>query len=185
MSIYVLSLEQNKFYVGKTNDLARRFQEHQDQLGSAWTRKYKPTGIVEKFTDHGFDELSTTLRYMCKYGIPNVRGADYCSIELSSEQLNQINSHITSENGSCYNCGSHDHFISQCTYSTTWYDTILRFFGCKNKYNHNSDTVLTFGKHCGKTFSDVKTNFPDYCRWVSRQKSKHGQFLKFQKYLSS
>jgi predicted GIY-YIG superfamily endonuclease len=43
LSIYILKLEENKWYVGKTyRKVKERFQEHLDGKGSSWTKKYKP-----------------------------------------------------------------------------------------------------------------------------------------------
>ena len=50
VNIYVLQLENNKFYVGKTNNLTIRLEQHYNtnlRLGSAWTQKYKPIKLVE------------------------------------------------------------------------------------------------------------------------------------------
>lgn len=40
--IYILQLEQGKYYVGKTTNYAFRFERHFSSGGSAWTKKYKP-----------------------------------------------------------------------------------------------------------------------------------------------
>ena len=40
VSIYVLKLKNNKYYVGKTTSL-RRLKDHFSEGGSAWTKKYK------------------------------------------------------------------------------------------------------------------------------------------------
>jgi putative endonuclease len=45
--IYVLQCEKGKYYVGKTTDVMRRFEEHRSGKGSAWTNKYKPLKLME------------------------------------------------------------------------------------------------------------------------------------------
>ena len=44
--IYVLLLEENKYYIGKSNNIDNRLESHFNGNGSAWTKKYKP--IKEK-----------------------------------------------------------------------------------------------------------------------------------------
>ena len=48
-TIYILKLNNNKYYVGKTNRTVNdRYQEHLDGNGSIWTKKYKPQSIINK-----------------------------------------------------------------------------------------------------------------------------------------
>jgi predicted GIY-YIG superfamily endonuclease len=74
-TIYVLELESNKYYVGKSKELEIRLENHFNNNGFSWTQKYKPIKILEIFKDcDDFDEDKYTLKYMSKYGINNVRG---------------------------------------------------------------------------------------------------------------
>ena len=56
-NIYVLLLEHNKYYVGKSNSVKERFEQHKNGMGSVWTRMYKPISL-EKTIDQAspFDE---------------------------------------------------------------------------------------------------------------------------------
>jgi len=89
MSVYVLELENNKYYVGYKDKGIIRAENHFTQGGSsAWTRLHKPIKIIS-FVDGSKElEKSTTLEYMIKYGWKNVRGAGwtsincYCPLEL-------------------------------------------------------------------------------------------------------
>ena len=44
-NIYILELEDGKYYVGKSIDPIQRFEQHASGEGSAWTRKYKPVAV--------------------------------------------------------------------------------------------------------------------------------------------
>jgi predicted GIY-YIG superfamily endonuclease len=44
-NIYILKLVSNKYYVGKSSNPQKRFMEHMNRNGSAWTKKYKPISI--------------------------------------------------------------------------------------------------------------------------------------------
>ena len=39
-NIYILKLEGGNYYVGKTDNPTKRYQEHVEGKGSAWTKKW-------------------------------------------------------------------------------------------------------------------------------------------------
>ena len=68
--IYILKLEQNKYYVGKTDNPQIRRDNHFNSNGSSWTRKYKPIEVIDVINDcDEFDEDKYTKKYMQSYGI--------------------------------------------------------------------------------------------------------------------
>lgn len=46
-SIYILRLEDNKYYVGKTNNIKKRIKQHKESYGSSWTKKYKFIEMID------------------------------------------------------------------------------------------------------------------------------------------
>ena len=65
LTIYVLQLENNKYYVGKTTQLDFRIQNHDNGIGSAWTKKYKPIKILKLFPNcDNYDEDKYTRMYI-------------------------------------------------------------------------------------------------------------------------
>ncbi len=45
--VYILTSERNgTLYIGVTNDLARRFQEHKAEAADSFTKKYKVHNLV-------------------------------------------------------------------------------------------------------------------------------------------
>ena len=51
-NIYVLKLQENKYYIGKTYKLiSERYMEHCKGHGSAWTRRFQPIAIIEEYID--------------------------------------------------------------------------------------------------------------------------------------
>jgi hypothetical protein len=89
VNIYILKLESNKYYIGKTNNPKFRIENHFNSNGSQWTKLYKPLELIELITNcDDYDEDKYTRIYMDKYGINNVRGGSFCSIELSNETIN-------------------------------------------------------------------------------------------------
>ena len=97
--IYILELENKKYYVGKTTNPDFRLEQHFNSSGSQWTKKYKPIKILElKPNCDDYDEDKYTKIYMDKYGINNVRGGSYVQIKLdkvtieSLEKMNKMSS---------------------------------------------------------------------------------------------
>lgn len=116
MIIYVLCLENNKFYIGKTNKSAEeRLYEHRHNTGSTWTRLHKPIGIEETLEDaDDFDEDKITKKYMAKYGIDNVRGGSYCTTIIDKQTRKFLEKEIASMTDRCYTCNNFGHFAKDC-----------------------------------------------------------------------
>ena len=96
--VYWLSLDNGKFYVGRTSDIKRRIGEHFLGEGSKWTKLNKPKeviGYTKELEDNHEDYI--TLLMMKKHGVDNVRGGKWCmqflSIQLKGN-LNTICSYI-------------------------------------------------------------------------------------------
>ena len=117
--IYSLKLQNNKFYIGKTDNPNIRLENHFNDSGSAWTKKYNPISIHQVIPDcKEHDEQRITQEYMKKYGIDNVRGGPWCEIKLKVDEIQFIKKLIQSENDECYQCGSKNHFAKDCTKKT-------------------------------------------------------------------
>lgn len=88
--IYTLFLEDNKYYVGFTENLSQRMEQHFTGEGAMWTKKYKPIKVIEIVPQtNEWQEDFTTLVMMRKYGVENVRGGSWCSsFPLKSDPKN-------------------------------------------------------------------------------------------------
>jgi len=120
MKIYTLLLESNKYYVGKTNNPDLRLNDHFNDAGAEWTKKYKPIKVItiQEQIDN-FDEDRTTIRAMQTYSIDNVRGGSFCNPVLSKQEKDIINKMINSAENRCFKCGSTMHYISECPHADT------------------------------------------------------------------
>ena len=114
-NIYILKLKNNKYYVGKTQDPAKRFFEHLSGSGSTWTQLHEPIEIINILpNEDNFEENNQVKKLMLIHGIDNVRGGSYSQIELSVEQKNTLQTELRSAQDLCINCGSNKHFIKDC-----------------------------------------------------------------------
>jgi predicted GIY-YIG superfamily endonuclease len=113
--LYVLQCESGKWYVGKTTDVMRRFEEHKTGKGSAWTRKYKPVSLHEcKALESKYHEDNKTEELMEKYGIDHVRGGMYSQLVLPDTVVSVLQSKFRGGTDKCYKCNLAGHFANKC-----------------------------------------------------------------------
>ena len=113
--VYVLELNGGNFYVGKTNNIARRFNDHKNGRGCTWTRLHGGCKLIEIYqTENIFDEDKHTLDFMNMFGVDKVRGGSFSNIELKEEQISIITRSIRNANDMCQECGESGHFMNKC-----------------------------------------------------------------------
>jgi len=113
--IYILELQENKYYIGKTNNPQIRINSHFNSNGSAWTRKYKPIKVLELIPDcDDYDEDKYTRIYMDKFGIENVRGGSFVTIELDKNTVKYLKRMSNGTNDKCFICSKDGHFARDC-----------------------------------------------------------------------
>jgi predicted GIY-YIG superfamily endonuclease len=114
-TVYILKLDNNKYYVGRTSDINTRISEHFDGKGSEWCKINKPVDIIEILQNcNNFEEDKHVKIYMMKYGIDNVRGGSYSKIKLTDAQKKFLQQEIFSVENKCFNCGQLGHLINTC-----------------------------------------------------------------------
>ncbi len=118
-NIYVLKLENDKYYVGKTINVINRLIDHALANGAEWTKIHKPIDIIELVRNvDDFDEDKITKKYMTLYGIDNVRGGSYVTVQLPDYQLKALQTELCTATGTCFKCGGHEHWVSECVLVT-------------------------------------------------------------------
>ena len=117
--VYVLELAQGRVYVGHSQDMRRRIQQHLAGQGSAFTKAFPPTGVllprlgcVSGSAEAA--ERDETLRYMFLRGIQLVRGWRYVRVEMPEHEKQDAEENIRELYDLCRRCGHPGHFITQC-----------------------------------------------------------------------
>ena len=86
--IYVLKLNEDRYYVGRTSNILRRMEEHFTNNGAVYTKAYKPIKVIEVEEEKSRDdERIKTLQIMEKYGWEKVRGACWCCLEIKKPNI--------------------------------------------------------------------------------------------------
>ena len=114
-NIYILRLDQGKYYIGKSDRVDKRLIDHVSGDGSAWTAKYKPVQLERVIRGASpFEEDRYTKEYMSKYGIDNVRGGSYVTVKLSKAQQSALESELRMATDACVRCGHTGHYVGAC-----------------------------------------------------------------------
>jgi len=114
-NIYILRLEGGRYYIGKSENVLKRYQQHLNGSGSSWTKKYKPVSLERTIENAShFEEDKITKEYMYKHGIDNVRGGSYIEVELSAFHKAALQMEIWGAKDLCTQCGRAGHFVSKC-----------------------------------------------------------------------
>jgi hypothetical protein len=81
-TVYVLSLEGGRFYIGFTQDLQHRLTQHFEHKGALWTQRFQPLRLIDVYYDvPEFVEHRVTRRYIERYGADKVRGGWHISAQ--------------------------------------------------------------------------------------------------------
>ena len=121
--VYVLPLEQSRFYVGQTKErnFEERMKQHRDGRGAAFTSRFRPiigqAWIDSHHSDEQtacFTEMTTTLQLMEKYGIRFVRGAQWCAVEIDAATKAEIQKQLDQINNRCFVCHQPGHAATRC-----------------------------------------------------------------------
>ena len=157
ITIYMLQLENGKYYVGRTDRKAweNRIEEHFNGKGAVWTKKYPP--IEVDYVLHNadpYDEDKWTLKYMEYYGINNVRGGSYSRITLNIHDIENIHKKIMTAYNSCYNCGFPGHVSTRCTINN-----VSKCAYCNKSFGSDSYTAYLHSLECIERLKLINDNY--------------------------
>ena len=153
--IYILKLTHGKYYVGKTTNPCFRIESHFNSNGSAWTIKYKPIKLFKLIPNcDDYDEDKYTRIYMDKYGIDNVRGGSFVSIELDKSTIQHLTQMSNGTNDKCFICSKVGHFAKDCKDK---YENIWCCEKCNKEFT-NKKQCLKHENQCEDEWEDVDTD---------------------------
>lgn len=152
-TIYILKCQSGKYYVGKSDNPTKRFQEHLSGKGSAWTRKYKPIAIEATYPNSSdFDEDKYTKEYMSKYGFQNVRGGTYVTVDLDEFQMEALKRELWGAKNCCTQCGREGHFVKSCYAKTDVFGEPIEYESSSEEES-SSDEEIIGCTACNKEFT--------------------------------
>jgi hypothetical protein len=93
-----------------------------------------------------FEEDRYTKEYMHKHGIDKVRGGTYCSMKLTSEQIQSLQKEIYGATDCCFKCGSKGHFAQKC-------DAYYEDDEEEEEEEEEEDEELWGCEYCDRTFT--------------------------------
>ena len=167
MYIYVLKLNDNKFFINTCNTPYFDIKNVFNYTNSSWIKKYTPEKLIDfyEYTEDTVHVNVLTLKYMGKFGIENVRGGCFSSFKLSDNDLYTINvlNNDTNKNIKCSRCSrfGHDHEM------------------CNELYYPNSEYIYNAPKEsyieCISTSSDISVE-KDYD--ISEKKNEKKSLIK-------
>ena len=113
-TIYVLKLNNNQYYIGKTNNYEERLRAHKSGNGNSFTRG-KNIEEIERFEQRNcFDEDNYTKKYMFEHGFENVRGGSYTTEILDEYIIRFLQKEKDTANDACFKCHEKRHFANEC-----------------------------------------------------------------------
>lgn len=181
--IYILELENNKYYIGKTNTPHLRIENHFQGSGSGWTKIHNPIRVIATIKSHSqFDEDKYTLEYITKYGLDNVRGGSFSRPTLTPEEKQIINRMIQSQKDQCYHCGEEGHFVKECPNRTTDNDTSEWEIIDKSEIEKTESKSKPWWKRVGQMIGNFLDEFDDENTQSNSHRPRKGKCYRCGKY---
>lgn len=113
--LYVLKLENGKYYIGKTENVFKRMSYHKDTKANKWISTNPIVDLLEmRPCNKPTDENALVKEYMSRYGIPNVRGGSYSTFRLNKAEFQVLQHELHHDAGLCFKCKKTGHFAKNC-----------------------------------------------------------------------
>jgi predicted GIY-YIG superfamily endonuclease len=115
--VYVLGDQKGRMYVGKSQDVENRIEQHLQGKGNQFlSGRVKRLEVEQTGSTNDLEswERNETLARMYKYGVANVRGWMFTSVKLNKSQEEEAFRQICEKYDLCRKCGRNSHFADKC-----------------------------------------------------------------------
>lgn len=114
-TVYVLELENGKYYVGHTKDvnLSRILEHGNTQKSAMWTQQHKPLRIMRMIPGSTCDEDRMTIHAMEVFGWRNVRGGKWTRTQMENPPQELVRNGLLT-NEICTRCTRYGHNVKIC-----------------------------------------------------------------------
>lgn len=113
--VYLLELQNKKYYVGRTNNVERRMQEHRSGSDVEWVRTHGFVRLVStRPITSRLEEDLEVKKAMLEFGVDNVRGGTYSASVLPLQVKALLQNELVHAENRCFSCGSQGHYAAQC-----------------------------------------------------------------------
>jgi len=127
MSIYILNLENQKYWVGYTSDIIQRIKQFKGL--NEWVSNNKPLSFHKIISARKYRLDHEVKDLMAEVGIDNVRGGSWSDTILPSSVIYALNTEILGDPDKvCFMCQKVGHYVQDCLEDDSG-DTISEFFG--------------------------------------------------------
>jgi hypothetical protein len=188
--VYVLELNNNKYYVGKTvnpnlhfnNDNQTLYSNFYDEIKSCaqtWINNYKPIKLLEliHFSSE-YDENRYTFKYMKKYGIDNVRGGCFCELEFDMHTRRVLEISVNNYNYDDINDDLNNILVDD---KNILIDNKIELNNniMKDSINYTSEYNNEISKVILEKVDETKINKPEYCNCILSKLFNHKRCIKY------
>ncbi len=127
-TIYVFACTHGKYYIATTN-----------QSNNSWIKRHAPLSLIESIhTSDPSKETEVTKRYMKYYGIANVRGGAYATMDIPEDDLRRLTEELFTQNNTCSRCMRPGHIVANCHALTTVHGKLIDD-GCSENSDDDCD----------------------------------------------
>jgi hypothetical protein len=145
--IYILELYNNKFYIGKVNNISSIVNDICNNKFE-WLFYNKPLKIIDIYNfSNDINEDEFVLEFMNIYGVNNVRGGCFKQMNLTFDNTYDIFKTIKIVYNKCYLCGEETHNGDKCKLNKKYdYDLLVGLitsniicYKCNNKGHYKEE----------------------------------------------
>lgn len=172
--VYILKLDDGCRYVGKSNNVSKRIEEHRNGAGAEWCKLHgiKQLQVMPVISRRVGDDLNLweqneTIHQMMQHGTSMVRGWAFTNPVLHQGELNMIKTLVFESADVCRKCGYRGHFANSCNnvHVAQWLRDIDRSLSIPpprtttKRYRPTSSSVPSPARQ----FSQSSRQLPPFC----------------------